>query len=141
MKIAVSISDDGSVSPLFDVSRRIWLGERSPLESACEPSALLEVAASDGESKIKLLASEEVELLLCGAISRCLEAYARSYGIEVEPFLCGQMEEILDELAKGQGIKSGHRMPGCLGRQGLTPGCRRKAGLCAGRKNQNKKES
>lgn len=140
MKIAVSISDEGNISPLFDVSKRVWIGEELP-DGGYEPGDMLEVAASDGESKIKILVAEKVELLLCGAISRCLEAYARSYGMEVEPFLCGSMDEILEEFAKGESIKPEHRMPGCPGRTGSGNGCHRRARRCAGRKKQNNKEA
>lgn len=140
MKIAVSISGEGNISPLFDVSKRVWIGEQLP-DRGYEPGDLLEIASSDGESKINILVAKKVELLLCGAISRCLEAYARSYGMEVEPFLCGSMDEILEEFAKGESIKPEHRMPGCPGRRGSGNGCRRRAGRCADRKKQNKKEA
>ncbi len=139
MKLAVSVSSEGSISPLFDASKGVWIVDLSA--GVYGEGRMLEVASSDSESKVKILSAEKVELLLCGAISRCLEAYARSYGIEVEPFLCGPMKEILWELANGRDIKQEHRMPGCPGRMGLNTGCRRRAGRCAGRNNQNKKEA
>lgn len=133
MKIAVSITDEDCISPLFDVSKRVWLGERLP-DGAYEAGDTLEVAASDGESKIKLLSARGVELLLCGAISRCLEAYARSYGIEVEPFLCGPMKAILDDLAKDNAIKPDKRMPGCPCRAVHSLECRKERRRCGKRK-------
>jgi predicted Fe-Mo cluster-binding NifX family protein len=140
MKIAVSISDDGNISPLFDVSKRVWIGEQLP-DRGYEPGDLLEIASSDGESKINILVAKKVEFLLCGAISRCLEAYARSYGMEIEPFLCGSMDEILEEFAKGESIKPAHRMPGCPGRREMNNGCLRKAGCCPARDQQNIRKS
>jgi hypothetical protein len=126
MKIAVSIAEDETLSPLFDVAKRVWLGE------VAGAGRTLELPASDVESKIRLLAAEKVELLLCGAISRCQEAYARSYGIEVEPFLCGPMKEILADLELYNAIKTERRMPGCPGRVGLAGRCGERAGRCAG---------
>jgi len=137
MKIAVSVSKEGFISPLFDVSRSLWIGELS--SGRHDGGRFLEVASSDGESKVKILLGERVELLLCGAISRCLEAYARSYGIDVEPFLSGAMDEVLAELSETGRVKPEHRMPGCPGRMGLNAACRRRLGHCQGRGKQTEK--
>jgi len=139
MKIAVSVSSEGTVSPLFDASKGVWIVELT--SGVYGEGRLLEISSADGESKVKILSGEKVELLLCGAISRCLEAYARSYGIEVEPFLCGPMKEILLELANGNAIKPEQRMPGCPGRMKLTKACRRKAGCCPAKAHQNIRKS
>lgn len=132
MLLAVSVSSDGMVSPFFDSSKEARLVEFSG-GSHIERRTLA-FDGLDGEAKIEALHGHGAEMLFCGGISRCLEAYARSYGIEVEPFLCGPMEAILKDFTEDGEISSERRTPVCPGRMRLNGGCRRRMGHCGGRK-------
>ncbi len=132
MLLAVSVSGDGMVSPFFESSKEACLVEFSG-GSHIERRPLA-LDGLEGEAKIDVLHGHGVKLLLCGGMSRCLEAYARSYGIEVEPFLCGPMEAILKDFAGNGAISPERRTPVCPGRMKLNGGCRRRMGHCGGRK-------
>jgi predicted Fe-Mo cluster-binding NifX family protein len=72
-------------------------------------------------------------VLICGAISRPLEAMLLSAGVEVIPQTCGPVEEVLKAFMSGKLTEKAFLMPGCCGRRrrfhdgrsGVEPGLRK----------------
>ena len=121
MKIAIPISDD-RVSPVFDVARRLLLVD---IEDGREVGRTQEALE---ESQLAPRATRIVELhtdvLVCGAISRALEAMLISAGVEVIPQTCGQVEEVLRAFVSGRLTGDAFVMPGCCGRRRQFRGSR-----------------
>lgn len=68
-----------------------------------------------------------VDVLICGAISRPLEAMLLSAGVEVVAQTCGQAEEDFQAFLLGQLTERAFLLPGCCGRRRLR-GTRSAAG-------------
>jgi predicted Fe-Mo cluster-binding NifX family protein len=99
MKVALPIWDD-RISPVFDVARKLRVVE---VEDGGEIDRI-DHRVSPG-SHVSLLSELGVEVLICSAISRALEASARSAGIEVIADVFGEVDEVIraylrDDLAE-----------------------------------------
>ena len=120
----------GTVSPVFDVARRLLVVD-------CETGG--EVRRSEaalGETHVlgraTRLARLGVEVLICGAISRPLEQALGSAGIDVIAHVCGDVDEVLRASLSGRLAGRAFLMPGCRGgrhgwrrgRRGRRPGPR-----------------
>lgn len=78
-------------------------------------------------SKVAVLDDNNVDTLICGAVSRSFAAMVIHYGIELVPFISGSVEDVLNAYLRGslsdpQFFMPGHRrgMRWCSGRR-----CRR----------------
>ena len=83
----------GRVSPVFDVATRLTLMTLegpAALETTEVAFTLQSVAA-----RVEQLAQWKVNVLLCGAISGCLERLLKQRGIHVVPYVCGPVHEVL----------------------------------------------
>lgn len=87
--------------------------------------------------RARWLAAQRVNVLVCGAISRPLQALVESYGIQVVPFVTGELNMVVSAWLAGTLPGSQFLMPGCGGwrrgvrRPGGGPG--RRGGGWAGR--------
>jgi predicted Fe-Mo cluster-binding NifX family protein len=123
MKIAIPIYND-SVSNVFDFAVKLLLveiensKEANRSEVALESQLLLQRAG-----KLKNL---EVDVLICGAISRVLAEMVTSSGIQVLPYVTGSIDDVLQAYLTDQLAKPEFSMPGCWhgARKGF--GCRRR---------------
>jgi predicted Fe-Mo cluster-binding NifX family protein len=114
MIVAVPVWQE-RVSPVFDVAGQVLVVE---LSGAAELSRRTE-ALSDQEpdARVRRLQDLGVHTLICGAVSRPLEALLASRGIEVISRICGNVEEVLPAFQSGQLRSDRFAMPGCCGRQ------------------------
>jgi len=123
MKAAFSTWEN-RIAPVFDVARQVRLVE-------AESGRILGETLETLESEVPLqkahrLAELGVEALVCGAISRPLQAMVSSYGIRVLAFLAGDLREVIEAWLRNDLLKNdSFTMPGCCGRstRGL-PGAR-----------------
>ena len=111
----------GTVSPVFDVARRLLVVD-------CETGG--EVRRSEaalGETHVlgraTRLARLGVEVLICGAISRPLEQALGSAGIDVIAHVCGDVDEVLRAYLSGRLAGRAFLMPGCPGRRAALLVC------------------
>jgi predicted Fe-Mo cluster-binding NifX family protein len=123
MVIALSIWNN-RIAPVFDVARRLRLltVENSQITAATDVASVEESL----QAKVTQLGECKVRILICGAISRELEAMIAGSGIQVIPFTAGEATAVANDWLSGQLLKSDHYlMPGC---------CRRHKNRChAGR--------
>ena len=110
MKIAVPIYND-SVSNVFDFAHRLLLvdienGKEANRSEVALESQLLPQRASQ-------LKSLEVDVLVCGAISRVLANMVTTSGIQVLPYVTGSIDDVLHAYLNDKLVKPEFSMPGC----------------------------
>lgn len=109
---------EGRISPVFDVAREV-LVERE-VAGATE-RVLHPLPAGSLAERWMFLRSLGVEVLLCGAISRCAREDGLAAGLVIHPFLSGEVDRVLAAWREGRLAEPVFRMPGC----GCGRRCRR----------------
>ena len=66
-------------------------------------------------ARARRVAELGADVLICGAISRPLEAMLLSTGVEVIPQTCGPVEDVLRAFVSGQLSEQAFVIPGCCG--------------------------
>jgi len=120
MKIAIPVYN-GSVSNVFDFAHRLLLVdiETAKVVEPCE----VELKAESLPQRAGRLKNLEVDVLICGAISRALATMITASEIEVLAFVTGRVDDVLEAYLTGQLAKSQFTMPG------YWPGARKGFGL------------
>jgi predicted Fe-Mo cluster-binding NifX family protein len=114
MKIAIP-HWQGRLSPVFDVCGRLLVVETDGRQEIGRSN--LAITGGDPLDRVRQLSALGIEVLICGAISRYLEAALAAAGTRVLAEVCGPVETVLaDFLARGRTAPC-HRMPGCRRRQ------------------------
>ncbi len=110
MKTAFSFWQ-GRIAPVFDVARNIRVLEiqRGRIARQIELTLPGEPAA---EKTVRLV-EMGIETLVCGAISRPLQAAVSAAGILVIPFISGNLDEIIEAWLHGRIHDDSFAMPGC----------------------------
>lgn len=133
MRVAVP-TWSGRISPVFDVARRLLLADIEDGEEAGREEAAID--DTDLARRAGRMAALGVDVLICGAISRPLEALLVSAGVQVIPGTCGPVEDVLNAFAAGSLQDGAFLMPGCCGRRrrfrGGSPGGRSRFGAKGG---------
>ena len=110
LRIAIPIRDN-CVSPAFDFARTLLLVEledgrevrRSETALVPEPNA----------RRAARLIELQVELLVCGAISRDLARSVAGAGIEILSYVSGPIDEVVKAYAAGRLAEPRFVLPGC----------------------------
>ena len=114
MRVAVP-THNGRVSPVFDVARRLLV---VGMENGGEVGRQEErIDETDLARRAMYVADLAVDVLICGAISRPLEASLISAGVRVIPQTCGPVEDVLKAFLSGRLTHEAFLMPGCGGRR------------------------
>ncbi len=135
MRIAVAYWQN-RISPVFDEARRLFVVTiRDGREIDRER---LQLRTRNLWERVRILAGQKVDVLLCGAISRPLEQALEGSGIRVFGFLSGECDTVLASFLLFQGRvagpvpppmprHSGPRQPpaGDLRPESIRPGRRR----------------
>jgi hypothetical protein len=103
------------IAPLFDTSRHAHLLEVLP---GCIPIERREYFS--GESPVQnvlRLVEWEVDTLVCGAISRPLQAIVMAHGIQIIAFVSGDLREVMDAWLDGHIHDLQYAMPGYRNRK------------------------
>ena len=131
MKIAIPVWQD-SISGVFDFADKLSLAE---IEGQTEKNRFeIQLPNEPIPQKVGRLKELDVDVLICGAISKPLAFLIIGAGIKIIPFVSGQIDEVLSAYASGQLKGSRFLMPGC--RRGARKGfgksnhrCRWRGGL------------
>lgn len=124
MKIAIPIYN-GNVSNVFDFAHRLSVVD---IENAkVVERSEVELKAESLPQRAGRLKNLEVDVLICGAISRALATMITASEIEVLAFVTGRVDDVLEAYLTGQLAKSQFTMPGCWpsARKGFGRGRRR----------------
>lgn len=119
MTIALSIAN-GRIAPVFDVAGRVLIipTEASSPDGGIPPEAAILVLPADASAagRVLYLARNEVQVLICGAISWPAHELALSRGMEVRAFVAGDAETIFRAWRHDRLNEPDFAMPGCRGR-------------------------
>ena len=128
MKIAIPIWND-CVSNVFDFAGKLLLVEIENGKEISKSEVPLE--SQSLSQRVGQLKSLEVDVLVCGAISRALANMVTASGIQVLPYVTGSIDDVLQAYLTGQLAKPEFSMPGCW--PGARKGFRHKHGGRCGR--------
>ncbi len=107
------------IAPVFDTARQFHVIE---VESGrIIGDAQVIVTPDLPLQKMLRLTELGIDTLICGAISRPLQAMVAAYGIQVIPFVAGNLEDVIRAWLKGGSLGNHFAMPGCC-RRGSRPG-------------------
>ena len=114
MRVAVSVWNH-RVSPVFDTARQVLLVDYEDGEQVARAEeAIDEIPLPQRAARLSDL---EVDVLICGAVSRPLLSMLSGAGIIVVPFVTGAVEDVLKAYVEGRLADPCLRMPGCRGRR------------------------
>ena len=110
MKIAFPIYGE-RISPVLDVARRFILLETDRNNEVKRREVWIENTGT--VAKAKRIAGLGSDVLICGAVSRQLEAILVSSGVWVIPNTCGPVDAVVAAFVAGQLTDQEFLMPGC----------------------------
>ncbi len=111
MKVGITVWED-RISPVFDAARMLLVVciENHRLVSRqlmpCRPEMIGEF--------VRMLEDEQVEEVICGAISQVPAETLRAHEIRLVPFVAGMVDRVLSGYVEGDSMER-YRMPGCCG--------------------------
>lgn len=109
-KIAVTVWGQ-RVSPVFDSASTLLIAEIDgntlvdTYQLAFDPERLLEL--------LQMLRTQQVMLIICGAVSERPALMLEAAGVELIPFIAGDVRHVLDAYLQGRPLGTDFRMPGC----------------------------
>jgi len=122
MKLAIP-HWQGRVSPVLDAAGGVLLVDAADGQEV--QRAEIGLTSAGPLQRARELVNSGAETVICGAVSRPLEMALRGAGVQVVAYICGGVEEVLAAFLRGNLDQDAFLMPGC---------CRRRRGLCAGRR-------
>jgi len=97
----------GRIAPVFDVSGTARIhGPHGETESLALPM-------ESPQGKLDFLGGQQVDVLICGAISRRVREHAERLGIRVNAFVSGDVEAVWAAWQSGTLDNACYSMPGC----------------------------
>ncbi len=114
MKIALPIWGE-RISPVFDTSAHILLVEGQNKRLIKQEN--ISVESLTLFQRVDLLKKLEIDLFICGGITKPVLENIRSQNIKTIPFICGNAKQVLDAVLKGKNIKSLFSMPGEINKE------------------------
>ncbi|MGD9251115.1 MAG: NifB/NifX family molybdenum-iron cluster-binding protein [Desulfobacterales bacterium] len=109
MKTAFAVWNN-RIAPVFDVTRRVIIVESEAVPESPPTTVLL--AGDQPLQKVRQLSELGADRLVCGAISRALQAALTAGGIRVIPFIAGDVQEVIDAWRGRQFEVDAFAMPG-----------------------------
>ena len=114
MKVAIP-EWKGRISPVLDAASKILLVEIiNHREQQRKESTLV---PSNPWTRAQAIRQLGTDVLICGAVSRQLEAALRSTGIQVICNICGPVDAVLLAFCEGRLNDNVFMMPGCCGQR------------------------
>jgi len=120
MKFAISIWE-GRVSPVMDTAGQLLITEvRARQVVTREVKSIPESGLFE---RVRFILGQNIDVLICGAISQAFERMLLAGGVTVVPWYRGQIEDIIEAQLNGKLGNNSFFMPGCR-----RPGRHRKKG-------------
>jgi predicted Fe-Mo cluster-binding NifX family protein len=110
MRVAFAAWND-RIAPVFDVTHRLHLVDTDGRRVVRESEEPLDDETAAGRAA--RIAALGIDALVCGAISRPLEAFLQAYGVAVVPFVTGDLSEVVAAWRAGTLGSDAFAMPGC----------------------------
>jgi predicted Fe-Mo cluster-binding NifX family protein len=125
MKIALSVWKD-YISTVFDTADQLLILELDKTNG--RKRTIVKLSPADAAGRANQIKEMQIDVLICGAVSRPLEASLISLGIRVHAFVRGPVEEVLAAYQSDQLGQTVFSLPGCHDR-GLGAGRGRGRGM------------
>jgi predicted Fe-Mo cluster-binding NifX family protein len=110
MRIAIPIWDD-KISPVLDTASRLLIVD---VENRTETYRFeIHLVLQDLAHRCFRIYELEVDILICGAVSRAFLKLLKELDIEVIPEITGKIDDVLDAYFLGNLFHSRFLMPGC----------------------------
>jgi predicted Fe-Mo cluster-binding NifX family protein len=103
----------GRISPVLDVARQLLVLEVQGGRESRRWEVPLE--GTDLVARARQIGEIGAEVLVCGGVSRSLEAMLLAAGLRVIPNTCGPVGEVIAAFLSGQLTERAFLMPGCHG--------------------------
>jgi len=110
MRVALTVWE-GRISPVLDTARSVAIADIAEGTPGTRRDEILPEDSPHG--KVAQLRALDVEVLVCGAVSRPLASLVSSSGIRLIPFVAGELDEVLEAVITGRIPDSAFSMPGC----------------------------
>ena len=114
MRVAIPVHGD-RISPVFDVAHKLLVIEMLDGEAVGSNELILQ--EQELLSRVRTVKGFGIDVLICGALSRPLEAMLESVDICVIARRCGFVEEVLNSFMSGALSQEAFLMPGCRGQR------------------------
>jgi len=114
MRVAIPVHD-GRISPVFDAARHLLVIEI--VKGKAVERHEFGMQEPEPLSRARSVVGCGIDVLVCGAISRPLEAMLRSAGVTVIARKCGAVEDVLSAFMADELSQDAFLMPGCRGRR------------------------
>jgi len=105
----------GRISPVLDVARRFVLVDATEGEETGRREVWVDNTRM--VARARRIAGEGAKVLICGAVSRPLEALLVAAGIRIVPNTCGMVDEVVEAFLSGRFTEEKFLMPGCCGKR------------------------
>jgi len=109
MKVAIPVWQS-RISPVFDVARRLLVLDVDNGREISRSECFMDNLSSDSHARV--LIELNIDVLLCGAISRHLANEIMASGIEIVSLLTGPVEELLGHYIAKKPLEAHFLMPG-----------------------------
>ncbi|NTW77860.1 MAG: hypothetical protein HGB33_08860 [Syntrophaceae bacterium] len=110
MKIALSVWKE-DISTVFDSADQLLVMELD--DTDCREQTIIKLNAVDVLGRANQIKEKQIDVLICGAISRSLENALTSQGIHVYAFVRGSVGEVLAAYKNGELDQAIYALPGC----------------------------
>lgn len=126
MRLALSVFKD-CISTVFDAADQLLIVEMNATTNHYKkiPLKFISTVPAGRAAQLK---DECIDVLICGAISRPMQALIMSQGITVHPFVRGDINTIIAAYQNNQLEQSIFSLPGCR-RRALGTRCGRQRGM------------
>ena len=143
MKVAIPIWNQ-RISPVFDTARKLLVVTH---ENGKEKDRMeYDLAEFDFFYRVNRLLVLQVDVLICGAISKPLKDELTTRKIKVISHICGFVEEVFQAFCTDQITEERFIMPGCCGKRQFRyrrrgPNCQQKEQPCESRRKFSRKNN
>ena len=110
MRIAVSIWED-KVSPVLDTATKLLITESRTQKKGSRFEVFL--IKKDLSQRCSFIRKLEIDVLICGAVSRIFSEMLKASGIKVISGISGPVEDVLEAYLNGDLPQPKFLMPGC----------------------------
>jgi predicted Fe-Mo cluster-binding NifX family protein len=110
MKVLITVWN-GRISPVFDVAKEGLLINVENGEVVSKSS--VSIVYGTCMNKVDFMISENIDVLICGAVSRRVEMELIDKGVLVYSFVSGDIDEVITGFIHNRLTNAGFAMPGC----------------------------
>jgi len=99
MKALITLDLD-TVAPRFDLAADVWIGRIDPDGTARNAKTLV-LASASADELCKLVLTEKIEVVVCGAIEDKYYEYLQWKDVTVLDSVVGALDAVIQALARG----------------------------------------